>query len=69
VAGWFSGGMVGVLVSRIVASLTHAPSCPDIPTCDWAQYALAGAILGLVTLPTMVFLRLRRSDAQASNSE
>jgi hypothetical protein len=69
VAGWFSGGMVGVLVAKIVASLTKAPRCPDIPTCDWAQYAFAGAVIGLITLPTMVLLRLRRSDVRAANSE
>jgi hypothetical protein len=69
IAGWFSGAMVGVLVSKVVAFLTKAPSCPDIPTCDWHVYAFAGAAIGVVTLPALTLMRLRRSDAAADISE
>jgi hypothetical protein len=73
VAGLFSGAMFGVLVSLAVAWIRKAPGCPDIPTCDWNVYAGVGAVIGLITLPTMVLLRLRRDDArrvaEAANSE
>jgi len=69
VAGLFSGGMIGVLVSRIVAWVTHAPTCPELPTCDWYKYAAVGMLLGLVTLPILTIMRLRRSDARTPNPD
>jgi hypothetical protein len=56
--GALSGGMVGVLLSKIVASLTNAPTCPDIPTCDWHVYAGWGMLAGGLTLPALVLSRL-----------
>ncbi len=55
--GLMSGAMVGVLVSKIVAWLTNAPMCPEIPTCNWYVYAGWGALLGL-TLPVIVLYLL-----------
>ena len=56
--GLFSGAMTAVLVSKIVAWLTKAPSCPGIPTCDWHIYAGWGALIGALTLPALVLRRL-----------
>ncbi len=56
--GFFSGAMVGVLVSKLVAWVTKAPSCPDIPSCDWYVYAGWGGLLGALSLPTLVLRRL-----------
>jgi MFS family permease len=56
--GAVSGAMIAVLVSKIVAEAVHAPSCPDIPTCDWYVYAGIGALLGALTLPVLVIRRL-----------
>ena len=56
--GAMSGAMVAVLVSKIVAYFTKAPKCPDIPTCDWHVYAGVGALLGALSLPTLVLRRL-----------
>ncbi len=58
--GVVTGGMVGVLVGRIVESLKKAPSCEGVPTCNWTTYWVAGAVLGAVTLPTLVLMRMRR---------
>ena len=58
VIGAFSGGMVAVLVGKIVAGLTKAPSCEGLPTCNWYVYAGVGALVGAVTLPTLVLRRL-----------
>ncbi len=60
VAGFFSGGMIGVLVSKAVASFTNAPGCEGIPTCDWHVYMLAGGAIGAITLPAIALWRLRR---------
>ena len=56
--GALSGAMVAVLISRIVAYFAKAPSCPDIPTCDWYVYAGIGALVGGLTLPALVLRRL-----------
>ena len=69
IAGLFSGGMIGVLVSKIVASITKAPKCPELPTCDWYKYAAVGMLVGVVTLPVLTLMRLRRGNAAALNSD
>ncbi len=65
--GAVSGAMVAVLVSKIVAYFTKAPKCPDIPTCDWHVYAGAGALIGAITLPTLVLRRLLKSAPPDNN--
>jgi hypothetical protein len=59
--GAASGSMIGVLLSKIVAWFAKAPSCPDIPTCDWYIYAGIGALLGAISLPTLVIRRILQS--------
>ena len=59
-AGAISGGMVGVLVSKIVAFVTKAPACPGIPTCDWHVYAGGGILIGSLTLFALAMWRTRR---------
>ena len=61
--GFWSGGMFGVLLAKIVDAATRAPSCPGIPSCNWAAYFGAGALIGALPLPTLVLMRLRRGDA------
>lgn len=60
VAGVFSGGMIGVLVSKVVAAVTRAPSCPDLPSCDWYVFAGIGMLAGGLTLPLLAIWRLRQ---------
>lgn len=61
--GLFSMAMVGVLVSVLVRLATKAPSCPDIPACNWYIYAMAGGLFGAVTLPILVLRRLNKPAA------
>ena len=67
--GFFSGGMTGVLVAKAYDFFTKAPQCSDIPSCNWGPFFMAGALIGVITLPTLVLMRLRRSDAGADNSQ
>ena len=62
--GVSSGGMVAVLVGRIVEGLRQSPSCEGLPVCNWPSYALVGAVLGAVTLPVLALRRLRRRDVR-----
>ena len=66
--GFFSGGMFGVLVAKIVDFFTRAPSCAGLPSCNWAQFFFGGALIGALTLPTLILLRLRSGDGGSDNS-
>jgi hypothetical protein len=55
-----SGGMIAVLVSKLVAFLTRAPSCPGIPTCNWYIYWVVGAALGAVSLSALTVRALSK---------
>jgi hypothetical protein len=63
-AGFWSGGMVAVLIGRIVEGLRKAPSCEGLPICNWASYAMVGAAVGAISLPVLVLRRLRRRDVR-----
>jgi hypothetical protein len=56
--GFFSMAMVGVLLSAIVAKVTKAESCPDIPACNWYIYAFFCGLAGAVSLPVLVLRRM-----------
>lgn len=56
--GFFSGGMVAVLLGRIVAGLRKAPSCEGLPLCDWWVYVGVGGLIGAISLPILVLRRL-----------
>ena len=66
VIGFFSGGMIGVLISKGVAFVRKAPACDGIPTCDWYIYAGVGAAIGALSLPWLVVSALRRAPAPAA---
>ncbi len=57
--GFFSGGMIAVFVSKVIAYATRAPSCDGVPTCNWLEYMLVGAAIGALSLPALVVRTLR----------
>jgi hypothetical protein len=63
-AGFWSGGMVAVLIGRIVEGMRGSPSCDGVPMCNWNVYAAVGAIIGATSLPVLVLRRLRRHDVR-----
>jgi hypothetical protein len=67
VAGAFSGGMIGVMIAKIVGSARNCQPLPELPACDWHVYAGVGMLIGAVTLPVLALARLRSSDAKARN--
>jgi hypothetical protein len=62
VAGAFGGGMILVLVGKIVGTVTGCQPEPDLPACHWHLYAGAGMLLGGIMLPILALIRLRRVD-------
>jgi hypothetical protein len=69
ISGFFGGGMIAVLVAKIVGA---ARSCtPDAETgapCNWFNYAMVGALAGMVLFPTIATLLLRRSRVKRRNN-
>jgi len=66
--GMFSGAMILVFVSKMVAYLTHAQACPGIPSCNWYIYAAVGGVVGALSLPVLV-LRVLGKPAKGPNPE
>ena len=63
-AGFFSGGMIGVMVGKFVGSIQGCQPAEGLPACNWWVYAGIGAALGALTLPVLALRRLSqtRSD-------
>ena len=62
VAGFFSGGMVGVFVAKIAGSIQACEPPQGVPACNWPVYAVIGMGVGALTLPSVVMWRLTRSN-------
>jgi hypothetical protein len=60
VGGTFGGGMIAVLIAKIVGSVESCPPPEGVPACNWPVYAVIGMGVGLLTLPTIVLWRVNR---------
>ena len=61
VAGFFSGGMIAVLVGKFVGSMQGCKPPEGLPACNWWVYAGIGAVVGALTLPVLALRRLGRA--------
>jgi hypothetical protein len=59
-AGFFSGGMIAVLIAKFVGSMQGCKPPEGLPACNWWVYAGIGAVVGAVTLPVLALRRLSR---------
>ncbi len=57
--GFFSGGMIAALVSKLFAFVTRAPVCAGLPSCNWLAFTMVGGVIGMLTLPALVMRALR----------
>ena len=62
VGGFFSGGMIGVFIAKIVGSIRGCKPPEELPACDWHVYAGIGMLIGVISLPILALSRVRRSD-------
>ncbi len=60
VSGCFGGGMIAVLIAKMVGSAQGCEPAAGVPACNWPVYAVIGMGVGLVLLPTLVLWRLNR---------
>jgi hypothetical protein len=69
VTGFFGGGMMAVLVGKVVDALHRCTPAEGLPTCGrWELYALTGGAFGAIFLPTVVLIKLGRKKPDARNS-
>ena len=61
VAGAVSGAMVGVLIGKFLGFLQRCQPTEGLPACEWHVFAGWGALVGLLTLPTLALWRVRQS--------
>ena len=59
IGGFFSGGMIAVLIAKIAGWARGCAPPSGLPACDWHVFMLTGALIGMVTLPAGVIWRLR----------
>ncbi|MEX1185141.1 MAG: hypothetical protein WEA80_00950 [Gemmatimonadaceae bacterium] len=59
IGGFFSGGMIAVLVAKIAGWARGCQPPSGLPACDWHIFMLTGALIGMVTLPAGVIWKLR----------
>jgi hypothetical protein len=62
-AGFFSGGMIGVFVAKVVGSTQGCRPPEGLPACNWYVYAGIGALIGVLTLPVLALRRLTQTRA------
>jgi hypothetical protein len=69
VAGFAGGGMIGVLIAKIVGFAQRCPSEAETGApCSWFTFAVFGALAGAVILPTIAISSLRRARRRTQNS-
>ena len=61
VAGFFSGGMIAVLIGKFVGSAQGCRPPEGLPACNWWVYAGIGALIGAISLPFLALRRLNRA--------
>lgn len=68
-AGSASGFMIGVFIAKIVSSARRCEPETGIPACDWHLFAVAGMVIGLITLPVLALGRLNSREPLEGGSE
>lgn len=69
VVGYFSGGMIGVFVAKLVGSFRSCVPAEGFPACNFEPYLQVGSLAGLLLLPGILVLRLWQSNAANRTSQ
>ncbi len=65
-AGFAGGGMIAVLLAKIIGALSRCPSEAETGApCNWFTYAFFGAIGGAVLVPAVSIWFFRRGRIRA----
>jgi len=70
VAGFAGGGMIGVLIAKIAGAAQRCPVTEETGApCNWLTFAMWGAVIGAVLLPTLAISSVRRARRRTNNSQ
>jgi hypothetical protein len=70
VVGLVGGGMIAVLVSKIVGAATGCKGDAETGApCDWTSYWTWGARIGVFVVPAVSIWLFRRGRQRSKNSE
>ena len=69
ISGFFGGGMIAVAIGKVVGSLQRCKPDAGLPACNWFEYLAAGALVGMILLPSVVIWRLRQGPAATDHSQ
>jgi hypothetical protein len=57
--GFFGGGMIAVLIAKIVGAAKGCTPPEGFPACNTFEFLLPGGLIGMLVLPTAALWRLR----------
>jgi hypothetical protein len=69
VTGFFSGAMIFVLLAKVVGTLRKCVPEEGLPACDWHLFALAGGVLGAISLPVLAIGKLRAGERREGSRD
>jgi hypothetical protein len=67
--GFFGGGMIAVLAAKIVGAVQRCTPPQGFPACNTWDFLWTGALIGVLGVPTMAILRLRRGRTTPADSK
>ena len=65
--GFFGGGMIAVLIAKIVGSAQGCTAPEGLPACNTFEFLYPGGLIGLVGLPMLALYRLRKGRKAAGD--
>ena len=69
VVGYFSGGMIGVAVAKVVGGFSRCTPPEGFPACNFEPYLQVGSLVGVLLLPGFMVWRLWQSAADNRHSQ
>jgi hypothetical protein len=64
--GFFGGGMIAVLVAKLVGAVQDCKAPDGLPACNTFEFLYSGALIGLIGLPLLSVVRLRAGRIKAA---
>ena len=64
--GFFGGGMIAVLIAKIVGAAKSCPAPEGLPACNTFEFLAVGALIGMIGLPALSVWRLRLGRRRAA---
>lgn len=66
-ASFFGGGMIGVLVAKVVDFFTRCVPAQEMPACHTFEFFFPAAIVGVVVVEGWLWWRLRGAGGDQSD--